>query len=231
MSKPHREDERKEATIRAVWASVARSGCSGTTIERVAEIGGFSKGVIHYYFDSKKALLLAAFEAYLQAYEDETMALLTPLGREPSAREILEAVVDASLPPFSPGDFEAAELPLLKPGEPLGPRYKARLFVQFYSLIVTDQDFARSAANVYERQGDFFVQCFAAIDSGSERSRALSPDLDRERALGYAAGLIALIDGFSLMRVIGYLPAGLPEHAALVKLLAIEPAASGGCAS
>jgi TetR/AcrR family transcriptional repressor of bet genes len=181
----------------------------------VAEIAGFSKGVIHYYFDSKKALLLAAFEAYLKAYEDETVALLTPLGREPSAREVLEAIVEAALPPFSPEDLEAAELPLLEPGAPLGPRYKARLFVQFYSLIVTDQDFARTAASVYARQGEFFVQCFESMVPKSEGPRAQS----------YAAGLVALIDGFSLMRVIGYLPAGLPEHAALVKLLAIEPAA------
>jgi TetR/AcrR family transcriptional regulator, transcriptional repressor of bet genes len=214
MSRPHREDERKEETIRAVWASVARYGCSGTTIERVAEIAGFSKGVIHYYFDSKKALLLAAFEAYLKAYEDETVALLTPLGREPSAREVLEAIVDSALPPFSPEDLEAAELPLLATGAPLGPRYKARLFVQFYSLIATDQDFARTAANVYARQGKYFVQCF----------ESMSPSSGSQSALSYAAGLVALIDGFSLMRVIGYLPAGLPEHAALVKLLAIEPA-------
>jgi TetR/AcrR family transcriptional regulator, transcriptional repressor of bet genes len=218
MPRLKKEEERKDTTIRAVWASVARYGCSGTTIERVAEIAGFSKGVIHYYFDSKKALLMAAFEAYLKAYEDETVAILARLGREPSAREILEAVVDASLPPFSPADLDAIELPLLAAGQPLGPKYKARLFVQFYSLIVSDQDFARAAGSIYERQGEFFAQCFASI----------APDPDGSRAVSHAAGLIALIDGLSLMRVIGYLPAGLPDHASLVKELAIERLASGG---
>jgi TetR/AcrR family transcriptional repressor of bet genes len=214
MPRPHREEERREATIRAVWASVARFGCSGTTIERVAEIAGFSKGVIHYYFDSKQTLLLAAFEAYLQAYEDETVALLTPLGREPKAEEILDAVVEASLPEFSPSDFAAVDLPLLAPGEGLGPRYKARLFVQFYALAMTDPDFAAAAAKVYARQGEFFADCFAAMAPGTER----------ERAIARSAALVALIDGLSFQRLLGYMPPGLSDHGELVKRFAIAPA-------
>jgi AcrR family transcriptional regulator len=221
VPKPHREDARKEETIRAVWASVARSGCFGTTIERVAEIGGFSKGVIHYYFDSKKALLLAAFEAYLQAYEDETKSLLSALGREPSAEEVLGAIIDVSLPPFSPSDTAAAELPLLRPGEPLGPQYKARLFVQFYSLAMTDPDFARTAEKVYERQGETFADLFAALPSSTEGARGLPSSTEGARA--NAVSLVALIDGLSLQRVIGYLPQGLPDHAALARRLAITP--------
>jgi len=228
MPKPHREDERKEATIRAVWASVARSGCSGTTIERVAEIGGFSKGVVHYYFDSKKALLLAAFEAYLQAFEDETVALLSKLGREPSAAEILDAIVDVSLPAFSPSDLAAAELPLLGPGEPLDPRYKARLFVQFYSLAMTDPDFSRVAAKVYERQGESFAELFAALPSSAEGARGPAPGSDRARARTYAACLVAMIDGLSFQRVLGYMPEGLPGHGDLVREFAIMPALRSG---
>lgn len=214
MPRANREEERREETIRAVWASVARFGCPGTTIERVAEIAGFSKGVIHYYFDSKKALLLAAFEAFLRAYEAETIALLAPLGREPTASEILDAVVEASLPAYSREDFAAVDLPLLGPGENLGPKYKARLFVQFYSLAMNDPDFAAAAGKVYEGQGKFFADCFASIIPGG----------DRTRALAHAAALIAMIDGLSLLRLLGWAPAGLPDHRELVERFAIAPA-------
>jgi TetR/AcrR family transcriptional repressor of bet genes len=220
MTRPHREEERKEATIRAVWASVARYGCTGTTIERVAEIAGFSKGVIHYYFDSKKALLLAAFEAYFKAYEEESIAMLAGLGREPSAEEILDAIVDVSLPAFSPEDFAAAELPLLEPGESLGPKYKSRLFVQFYSYAMTEPDFSRAAATYYEGMGETLAGYLERLfpSAGAE------PDEGRRRALSYAVGLMALIDGLSFQRLIGYMPAGLPDHGRLARRLAIEPA-------
>lgn len=206
-----REIERKDEALRAVWASIARFGTGGTTIERVAELGGFSKGVIHYYFASKKDLLLSAFEAYLTAYEDETIALLTAAGSVPDSAAILRAVVDVSLPPFSPTDLAAAELPLLAPGEPLGPRYKARLFLQFFTLAMTDPDFARVAAGVYGRQGEYFAECFAS----------LSPASGREGAISSAVGLMALVDGLSLHRLLGYSPAGLPDHAELVRRLAL----------
>jgi len=217
MARPHHEEERKEATIRAVWASVARNGCSGTTIERVAEIAGFSKGVIHYYFDSKKALLLAAFEAYFDVYEEETIAALASLGREPSAVEILEAMIDVSLPAYSPEDFAAVELPLLGPGDRLGPKYKARLFVQFYSFAMTDPDFARAAAKVYERMGGYLAEWLSVAAPGDAEEGRPSP-------MALAVGIMALIDGLSFQRLLGYSPEGIPDHAALVKKLALAPA-------
>jgi AcrR family transcriptional regulator len=203
MSRPHNEDLRREQTIRAVWASVASHGIEGTTIERVAELGGFSKGVVHYYFESKKALLLAAFQAYLEAYDGEIIERLGALGREPGAKEVLDAVIDSTLPPFSPEDLEEAELAPLALGEALTPHYKARLFLQFISLAVRERDFAAVVSASYERQGAAIAECFAAL--GPEGARDAS------------ASFVALIDGFSLHRVLGYVPSGLPDHAELAR--------------
>ncbi len=201
MPRKSNEDDRRSETIRAVWALVASRGIEGATIERVAGLCSFSKGVIHYYFDSKKALLLAAFQAYLEAYDGEIAAKLAALGREPCALEVLEAVIDSTLPPFSMEDVEPGELPALGPGEPLSPRYKARLFIQFFSLAVREREFAEVVRLSYERQGAAIEACFPALGPAGAREAS--------------ASLMALIDGFSLHRVLGYLPSGLPEHAEL----------------
>jgi AcrR family transcriptional regulator len=208
MSRPHKEEERKEATIRAVWAALVRYGVGGTTIEKVSALGGFSRGVVHYYFASKRELLLAAFEAYLSSYDAEIQARLQRLGREPDAAAVLDAVIESALPPFDPGDLEAAELPLLGPGESLPPKYKSRLFVQFFSIAMGDRDFASVFKRSYERQCAAMAGCYAAI----------SPEASKTEAMAAAAGLAAIIDGFSLHRVLGFIPAGLPEHVELAKL-------------
>jgi len=202
-----KDEGRRAATIRAVWAAVARHGIEGTTIDRVAEFGGFSKGVVHYYFASKKELLLAALEAFLAAYDAEILDALAGLGRQPTAKEALEAIVVSTLPHFSPQDGEAAELPLLAAGEPLSPRYKARLFVQFFPLAMNDRDFAAVVKKAYDREGADIAACFAA----------LLPAAPRELPSALAASLVALIDGFSLHRILGYAPAGDVDHAELAR--------------
>jgi TetR/AcrR family transcriptional regulator, transcriptional repressor of bet genes len=205
MSRMNKREERRDSTIRAVWASIARTGTEGTTIDAVAKIAGFSKGIIHYYFDSKKALLLAAFKAFLEAYDAEILAALSALGRKPDGADVLEAIIAATLPPFSLEDIEAAELPILGPGEPLSPRYKARLFIQFFPLAMNDRDFAATIKESYDRQGAAMAECFAS----------LAPAAIPGECLAAAASLMALVDGFSFHRVLGYLPEGLPEHAEL----------------
>jgi TetR/AcrR family transcriptional repressor of bet genes len=221
MPKQEREAERRDATIRAVWAAVARHGIEGTTIESVAAIAGFSKGVIHYYFESKKALLLAALEAFLQSYDREIemrLAESATAGRGGElAGKALEALIDATLPPFSAEDTEAAELPPPGAGERLSPRYKARLFLQFFSLAISDRDFAAVVARNYERQGEAIAASVAALEPGAPRASVL------ERA----ACLMALVDGFSLHRVLGYLPEGIAPHGDLARgyLASTAPAA------
>jgi TetR/AcrR family transcriptional repressor of bet genes len=202
-----REEERRDATIRAVWASIARSGTVGTTIEAVAEIAGFSKGVIHYWFASKKDLLLAALEAFLVTYDKEIEERLAGLGREASWADALDAIVEAILPPFSPEDVVAAPLPLLAAGEGLSPRYKARLFLQFFALAITDPDFGAVVATNYERQGEGIARCLEALEP------AAPPRAIQEQT----ATFMALVDGFSLHRVLGYVPKGLAPHGELAR--------------
>lgn len=207
MAGTRREDERREETIRAVWASLARSGVPGTTIESVAALAGFSKGVIHYWFASKRDLLLAAFEAFMAEYDREILERLTSLGRQPGPGDILEAVIDATLPRYSPDQAEAQALPLPKAGEGLSPAYKARLFITFFGLALGDPGFGEVVARNYQRQ----------VSAMAEAFRALAPDRSEAEVLGDAASLTAMIDGFALHRVLGYLPEGIAAHGNLAK--------------
>ncbi len=207
IARQHSNEEKRDTTIRAVWAAIARYGIDGTTIDCVASLAGFSKGVIHYYFDSKKALLLAAFAAFLESFDSEIFGILGSLGREPDASEALEAVIRSTLPSFSPEDGLAAELPIPNAGEILSPHYKARLFVQFFILAMGDRDFAAVVARSYERQGRAVAKCLETLE----------PKAPPETVLAHAAALMALIDGFSLHRVLGYAPAGLGEHADITR--------------
>lgn len=207
MAGANREDQRKEATIRAVWASLARSGLPGTTIESVASLAGFSKGVIHYWFASKRDLLLAAFEAFMAEYDREILERIAALGRQPGPQDILDAVIDSTLPPFSPEQVEASDLPLPNAGEELSPAYKARLFITFFGLALGDKGFAEVVARSYQHQVAAMAECF----------RALAPARPEAEVQGDAASLTALIDGFSLHRVLGYHPEDIPAHDLLAK--------------
>lgn len=207
MASPEREEERRNATIRAAWASIARVGVDGTTIDAVASIAGFSKGVIHYWFASKKDLLLASFEAFLASYDGEIASRLSSLGREPGWKDALDAIIEAILPPFAATDIEAAPLPLLGPGEALTAPYKARLFLHFFALAITDPDFGSVVAKSYLRQGEAIARCLAG----------LQPSLRPEKVKEQTAAFIALVDGFSLHRVVGYREAGLSDHGSLAR--------------
>ena len=176
IARQHSNEEKRDTTIRAVWAAIARYGIDGTTIDCVASLAGFSKGVIHYYFDSKKALLLAAFAAFLESFDSEIFGILGSLGREPDASEALEAVIRSTLPSFSPEDGLAAELPIPNAGEILSPHYKARLFVQFFILAMGDRDFAAVVARSYERQGRAVAKCLE-LSSRKRRRKPFSPTL------------------------------------------------------
>ncbi len=67
-------------------SSVARRGISGSTFEHVAREAGVSRGLLHYYFGTKEALLV---EVVRRDTEHRIARLDEPLGAASSADEIL----------------------------------------------------------------------------------------------------------------------------------------------
>jgi AcrR family transcriptional regulator len=82
--------EKATRIVEAMRSSVARRGISGSTFEHVAREAGVSRGLLHYYFGTKEALLV---EVVRRDTEHRIARLDEPVGRATSADEVLEVLV------------------------------------------------------------------------------------------------------------------------------------------
>jgi AcrR family transcriptional regulator len=82
--------EKATRIVEAMRSSVARRGISGSTFEHVAREAGVSRGLLHYYFGTKEALLV---EVVRRDTEHRIARLDEPVGKAASADEILEVLV------------------------------------------------------------------------------------------------------------------------------------------
>jgi AcrR family transcriptional regulator len=82
--------EKAQRIVEAMRSSVARRGIAGSTFEHVAREAGVSRGLLHYYFGTKEALLV---EVVRRDTEHRIARLDEPLGRAQSADELLEVLV------------------------------------------------------------------------------------------------------------------------------------------
>jgi AcrR family transcriptional regulator len=82
--------EKATRIVEAMRSSVARRGISGSTFEHVAREAGVSRGLLHYYFGTKEALLV---EVVRRDTEHRIERLDEPLAAAGSAEEILQVLV------------------------------------------------------------------------------------------------------------------------------------------
>lgn len=82
--------EKATRIVEAMRSSVSRRGISGSTFEHVAREAGVSRGLLHYYFGTKEALLV---EVVRRDTEHRIARLDEPLGAARTADEILEVLV------------------------------------------------------------------------------------------------------------------------------------------
>ncbi len=97
--------ETRSRLVDAVIQSVARNGLEGTTITRLCEISGLSRGLISFHFDGKDQLLEAALARAIAHYEASWDACVA--GPTRTDRERLHLVIDHDL------EFAAAEPDIL----------------------------------------------------------------------------------------------------------------------
>jgi AcrR family transcriptional regulator len=62
MPRPNVEAERRKQILEAACAVIAKAGLQQLRVADVAQEAGISSGTIHYYFETKKDLVAAAFE-------------------------------------------------------------------------------------------------------------------------------------------------------------------------
>jgi len=82
--------EKASKIVEAMRSSVARRGIAGSTFEHVAREAGVSRGLLHYYFGTKEALLV---EVVRRDTEHRIARLDEPLGNATSVDELLAILV------------------------------------------------------------------------------------------------------------------------------------------
>lgn len=195
MPKVGMEPIRRAAVINAALECVCDIGLDAVTLDMVASRAGCSKGVIAYYFKTKKNLMLESLKAFLSFYQKAIQSKLNP---KMTAGEMIKIVLDEALPPIEKDQenrnqdinvadlygIDAMNIPLAK---------KARLFVQFFSQTMLNAEFQTVIQQVYGND----IQGIAAIlDHGNKTNVQTGTDTVKA-----AYGLLAMVVGLSFFRV------------------------------
>ncbi|MBU0726799.1 MAG: TetR family transcriptional regulator C-terminal domain-containing protein [Alphaproteobacteria bacterium] len=164
----------KEATrlklIEATIDSIARSGFADTTLAKVSEGAGLSRGIVNFHFTSKDALLVETLTYLADEYTGFWRAAIEQAGTDPAAQ--LTAIIEAEFHPT------------------VCNRKKIAVWYAFWGEARSRPTYLE----VCERQDTEHLQtirgiCRALVDQGGY------PEVDAEDA---ANGLMALTDGLWL---------------------------------
>ena len=93
MPKVGQEPERRAALVSATIGEVGRTGSLDVTVGQIARSAGMSTALVHYYFESKNALFLAAMRHIMSEFGTSVRRRLKK-AKTPKRR--LDAIVDAS---------------------------------------------------------------------------------------------------------------------------------------
>jgi len=167
----------RERILAAAVERIARDGIDEVRIARIAMDAGVSTSLVHYHFETRDALLEQALE---YSYE---LAGDVRLGPEGDAHNLdsagrLAAMIDQCLP--YPGMLQRDWI----------------LWVELWLRAVRHEDLRPTAARLYARMRDWFVE---AITAGAEQGE-LASDADPERM---ADRILALADGYGVRVLFG----------------------------
>ena len=162
--------EKAGRIVEAMRSSVARRGISGSTFEHVAREAGVSRGLLHYYFGTKEALLV---EVVRRDAEHRIARLDEPLGKATSADEILQALV-ANLEDSIQND----------------PGFWVLLF-ELFTAGRRNPEIQREVGELFNRTRDHVAEIFRA----KEREGVLQLRADADAVVGF---LFAVADGVAL---------------------------------
>jgi AcrR family transcriptional regulator len=162
---------RREQIVHATIRCLAQEGYAGLTMKKVAREAGVSQGILHYYFESKRAILIAALELVM-ADLDRRVAALSEGARDAPAR--LRAVIRGCLG-FADDNREFWVV-----------------FVEFWGEMMHDRALLPINAALYQR----LRRTLGAAVKHGIRAGAFRR-VDPEEA---GAVILALVDGLSLQR-------------------------------
>jgi TetR/AcrR family transcriptional regulator, transcriptional repressor of bet genes len=202
MPKTGMEPVRRAEAINAALECICEVGIDSVTLEMVARKAGFSKGIVAYYFKTKQQLILECLKAFMTAYQLKSKSAIH---EDMSPVEMLGVIIDTSLPPLRDIPDDTIIAVSAEPENFSLPEKKiANLFFQFISRASTDSQIRETMNAGYTSDGDSIAELLGYIKS-------TGIDLRVDDVEG-AYGLLAMIYGLSLFRVMGYLPKGKEDN-------------------
>ena len=175
---------RREQIVRATIRCLARAGYSGLTMKAVAREAGISQGILHYYFASKRAILVAALDTVMV---DLDRRITEDQRRSGDAQGRLRALIG--------GCLRSAE----------EDREFWVVFVEFWGEMMHDAELARINASLYRR---LRRSLGAVVARGIREGRFRRVDPEEAGAV-----ILALLDGLSLQRTFDPSALGLTRTA------------------
>lgn len=164
------EGDKAQRIIAAMRASVSKRGAAGSTFDHVAREAGVSRGLLHYYFGTKEALLV---EVVRRDAEIRVARLDEPLAKAETADDVIDVLV--------------ANLTDLIENEPA-------FFLLLYELFSAGRrnpDIRHEVGQLFDRTRSHVAEVLKA----KEREGVLSLRYDAESIVAY---LFAVGDGFAL---------------------------------
>jgi AcrR family transcriptional regulator len=171
-----RHPGRRDEILAAACQAIVERGFSDTRVSDIAEVAGTSTGTIHYYFDSKQDVLMAA----LRWASDRLFGRLESAeGADPTAR--LSALLDLAIP------YD----------RPQARRDEYVLWMEVWALVLRSPAHLPALQDLSERWRSFFFDVIGDGVACGAFTPVAPTDIVAER-------LIALVDGLGFETVVGY---------------------------
>ncbi len=199
LSRAEGKQRSRQKLLTATVNSIAKRGFSETTLARVAEGAGLSRGIVNFHFRTKEALFLEALRFLSREYREHWKRAYDAAG--PTAAEKLEAVVMM--------DFEP----------PISNRNRIAAWFAFYGEAKSRPTYMDACTEVdmlhYNAVGDL---CRVIIDEGGYEDRDPELIVQGLSAMGEGLWLDVLISpgttdlDKSRRTMSAYLRALFPKH-------------------
>lgn len=199
MPKIGMEPVRRAETINAALECICEYGIDKTTLDMVAAKAGFSKGIVAYYFKTKRQLVTESLKAFLASYKHKIGSSIT---RDMPPLQMVKKVVEISLPPLDEEDHAPINVSFPDGAEKIRlPQEKiAKLFIQFISKAANDEELRSIVRDIYTED----VEGISNI-IGYAKKLNHTGELNEKKA---AYALLAMIYGLSFFRVTNFILPG-----------------------
>ncbi|MGM1046973.1 MAG: TetR family transcriptional regulator [Bacillota bacterium] len=203
MPKQGMEPLRRAETINATLECICEHGINRITLDMVAAKAGFSKGIVAYYFKSKKNLILESLNAFLSAY---SLKISTSIKENMPPLERVRTVVEVALPPVSDKSQETIQVSTLEGAENIRlPQERiAKIFIQFISMAAIDEELKKVMRETYVND----IDGISWLIRNAQKAYSIN-ELDDKNA---AYALLAMIYGLSFFRTHDFMPMGSTDN-------------------